>query len=86
MNACFTNMLLDLQKEERRQQELAEKKIREKEQRKQDLLKGNPFKLSTLNRAGRIRRSPYRNMAIQGTQNSHELLMKTQYIGKNALR
>ena len=53
MNACFSNLLLDLQKEEMRKKEEAERKIREKEKRKTDLLKGNPFKLSTVNRAAR---------------------------------
>ena len=57
MNACFSEMLAELQKEEIKKKEEAERKIREVEKRKMDLLKGNPFKLSTLSRA-RSRRSP----------------------------
>lgn len=58
MNACFSNLLLDLQREERRTKEEAERKVREAEKRKQDLLKGKPFKLATMSRGIRIRRSP----------------------------
>ena len=80
MNACFSNLLLDLQKEERRQKEEAERKVREVEKRKQDLLKGNPFKLSTMSRANRIRRSPQPMPNLAANQQNGE------YIGKNALR
>ena len=62
MNACFSNMLWELQKDEREAKEaveLAERLEREAEERRiklltkrrDDLLRGNPFKLSTKDRA-----------------------------------
>ena len=80
MNACFSNLLLDLQREERRAKEEAERKVREAEKRKQDLLKGKPFKLATMSRGNRVRRSPQHP--------SYMLMMhhQQQYVGKNQLR
>ena len=43
MNACFSNILYELQKDEIKKKERAERRLRMAEQRKQDLLKGNPF-------------------------------------------
>ena len=43
MNACFSNILYELQKDEIKKKERAERRLKEAEQRKQDLLKGNPF-------------------------------------------
>ena len=64
MNACFSNMLWELQKEEieakereerkeRMARELEENKVRLIQKRKDDLLKGNPFKLATNERASK---------------------------------
>jgi len=51
LNACFSNMLFELQKDEIMKKQAEEQRRLAKEQRKIDLLKGNPFKLKTMSRA-----------------------------------
>ena len=50
MNNCYTAMLFELQKDENKKKEEEERQRQISEQRKQDLLKGNPFKLSYMDR------------------------------------
>ena len=51
MNACFSNMLYELQKPDILAKEAIERRKMLKEKRKQDLLRGCPFNLKTGNRA-----------------------------------
>ena len=51
MNTCYTEMLFKHQKDENRKKEEEERLRQISEQRKQDLLRGNPFKLSYMDRA-----------------------------------
>ena len=50
MNCTFSNMLQELQKDEIKKQIEEAERVQKKEQHKQDLLKGNPFKFATRNR------------------------------------
>jgi hypothetical protein len=51
MNECFSNLLYEIQKDEIMKKAEVEKKRIAAIQRQKDLLKGNPFKLKTMERA-----------------------------------